>query len=87
MHGPGVQLGGRYRLDERIGGGGMGEVWRGTDEVLGRTVAIKIMLPALLDEPGFSERFRAEARTMARLSTPGWSTSTTSAATRRPRSW
>ncbi len=71
MHGPGVQLGGRYRLDERIGGGGMGEVWRGTDEVLGRTVAIKIMLPALLDEPGFSERFRAEARTMARLKHPG----------------
>lgn len=71
MHGPGAQLGGRYRLDERIGGGGMGEVWRGTDEVLGRTVAIKIMLPALLDEPGFSERFRAEARTMARLKHPG----------------
>lgn len=71
MHGAGMQLGGRYRLDERIGGGGMGEVWRGTDEVLGRTVAIKIMLPALLDEPGFAERFRAEARTMARLKHPG----------------
>lgn len=71
MHGAGVQLGGRYRLDERIGGGGMGEVWRGTDEVLGRTVAVKIMLPALLDEPGFAERFRAEARTMARLTHPG----------------
>src|SRR5690606_31106100 len=52
-------------------GGGMGEVWRGTDEVLGRTVAIKIMLPSLLDEPGFAERFRAEARTMARLTHPG----------------
>lgn len=71
MHGVGVQLGGRYRLDERIGGGGMGEVWRGTDEVLGRTVAVKVMLPALLDEPGFAERFRAEARTMARLTHPG----------------
>lgn len=71
MHGAGVLLGGRYRLDERIGGGGMGEVWRGTDEVLGRTVAVKIMLPALLDEPGFVERFRAEARTMARLKHPG----------------
>src|SRR5690606_1561832 len=71
MHGAGVQLAGRYRLDERIGGGGMGEVWRGTDEVLGRTVAAKIMLPALLDEPGFVERFRAEARTMARLKHPG----------------
>lgn len=71
MHGAGVLLGGRYRLDERIGGGGMGEVWRGTDEVLGRTVAVKIMLPALLDEAGFAERFRAEARTMARLKHPG----------------
>ena len=71
MHGAGVQLGGRYRLDERIGGGGMGEVWRGTDEVLGRTVAVKIMLPALLDEPGFAERFKGEARTMARLKHPG----------------
>lgn len=71
MHPAGTLLGGRYRLDERIGGGGMGEVWRGTDEVLGRTVAIKIMLPSLLDEPGFAERFRAEARTMARLTHPG----------------
>ena len=48
MISPGVTLGGRYRLDERIAGGGMGDVWRGTDEVLGRTVAVKILLPALL---------------------------------------
>jgi eukaryotic-like serine/threonine-protein kinase len=71
MHGAGVLLGGRYRLDERIGGGGMGEVWRGTDEVLGRTVAVKIMLPALMDEPGFDKRFLTEARTMAKLKHPG----------------
>ncbi len=64
-------LGGRYRLDERIAGGGMGDVWRGTDEVLGRTVAVKILLPALLDEPGFAERFRGEARTMATINHPG----------------
>jgi serine/threonine protein kinase len=68
---PGVTLGGRYRLDERIAGGGMGDVWRGTDEVLGRTVAVKILLPALLDEPGFAERFRGEARTMATVNHPG----------------
>jgi eukaryotic-like serine/threonine-protein kinase len=71
MHGPGTQLAGRYRLAERIGAGGMGEVWRGTDEVLGRTVAVKIMLAALLDQSGFDERFRAEARTMANLNHPG----------------
>ncbi|GIF70424.1 hypothetical protein Ais01nite_84590 [Asanoa ishikariensis] len=71
MISPGVMLGGRYRLDERIAGGGMGDVWRGTDEVLGRTVAVKILLPALLDEPGFAERFRGEARTMATINHPG----------------
>jgi eukaryotic-like serine/threonine-protein kinase len=68
---PGVTLGGRYRLEERIAGGGMGDVWRGTDDVLGRTVAVKILLPALLDEPGFAERFRGEARTMATINHPG----------------
>jgi serine/threonine-protein kinase len=71
MLSPGVLLGNRYRLDERIAGGGMGDVWRGTDEVLGRTVAVKILLPALLDEPGFAERFRGEARTMATINHPG----------------
>lgn len=71
MISPGVTLGGRYRLDERIASGGMGDVWRATDEVLGRTVAVKILLPALLDEPGFAERFRGEARTMATINHPG----------------
>ncbi|GAB1688315.1 protein kinase domain-containing protein [Krasilnikovia sp. M28-CT-15] len=71
MISPGVTLGGRYRLDERIAGGGMGDVWRATDEVLGRTVAVKILLPALLEEPGFAERFRGEARTMATINHPG----------------
>jgi eukaryotic-like serine/threonine-protein kinase len=71
MVSPGTKLGGRYRLDERIAGGGMGDVWRGTDEVLGRTVAIKILLPALLEEAGFAERFRGEARTMATINHPG----------------
>lgn len=71
MLAPGVKLGNRYRLDERIASGGMGDVWRGIDEVLGRTVAVKSMLPALLDEPGFAERFRGEARTMATINHPG----------------
>jgi serine/threonine-protein kinase len=71
MVSPGTLLSGRYRLDERIATGGMGDVWRGTDETLGRTVAIKILLPSLLEEQGFSERFRQEARTMATINHPG----------------
>lgn len=58
-------LAGRYQLRERIGAGGMGEVWRATDDVLGRTVAVKLILPALVDDPGFVRRFLAEARAMA----------------------
>jgi serine/threonine-protein kinase len=61
-------LGGRYRLAERIAGGGMGEVWRAQDEVLGRLVAVKIMRKEYADDPTFLERFRAEARHAAGLS-------------------
>ncbi|MEO3743328.1 serine/threonine-protein kinase [Plantactinospora sp. B5E13] len=67
----GVVLGGRYRLDERVATGGMGDVWRGTDVVLGRRVAVKVLLPALLADPGFIARFRAEARMLAALRHPG----------------
>jgi hypothetical protein len=68
---PGTVLGGRYRLDERIASGGMGDVWRSVDDVLGRTVAVKILLPSLLEDTGFTERFRVEARTMATINHPG----------------
>jgi eukaryotic-like serine/threonine-protein kinase len=67
----GTVLGGRYRLEERIASGGMGDVWRCVDDVLGRTVAVKILLPSLLEEAGFTERFRVEARTMATINHPG----------------
>src|SRR2546430_11959032 len=67
----GTVLGGRYKLDERIASGGMGDVWRGTDEVLGRTAAVKILLSTLPEEPGFAERFRGEARAMATINHPG----------------
>jgi serine/threonine protein kinase len=70
----GTVLGGRYRLDELIATGGMGEVWRGHDELLGRTVAVKVMLPQLSRSPGFVERFRGEARHTAALSHPGIAT-------------
>jgi serine/threonine-protein kinase len=66
-----VTLGGRYELLDLIARGGMGEVWRADDLVLGRRVAVKALLPALAGEAGFTARFRAEARAMAALSHPG----------------
>jgi len=67
----GTVLAGRYRLEQRIGSGGMGDVWRAFDRVLGRTVAVKCLRDAPPDEPAFVDRFRAEARTMATISHPG----------------
>lgn len=61
----------RYRLDQRIATGGMGDVWRATDLALGRRVAVKVLLPSLLADPDFITRFRAEARMMAALRHPG----------------
>jgi predicted Ser/Thr protein kinase len=65
--GPGDMLGDRYRLDVFVAAGGMGQVWRATDVVLSRTVAVKVLLPQLLTDPGFEARFRAEARIIAAL--------------------
>lgn len=59
----------RYRLHMCVGRGGMGEVWRATDEVLGRDVAVKLMLGHEHD-PSAADRFRMEAQTAARLSHP-----------------
>ncbi|MFJ2031431.1 serine/threonine protein kinase [Streptosporangium sp. NPDC087985] len=67
----GTTLAGRYRLDTRIGAGGMGEVWRGEDIVLARTVAVKVLLPGRTDAPGFLVRFQGEARAMATINHPG----------------
>lgn len=67
----GTVLGGRYTLAGRIGGGGMGEVWRAEDGVLERSVAVKILLPALVADRTFAERFRREAKLLAALSHPG----------------
>ncbi|MFE0529754.1 protein kinase [Micromonospora parva] len=67
----GVLLGDRYRLGERVATGGMGAVWRGTDVLLEREVAVKVLLPSLVADPEFTTRFRAEARMLAALRHPG----------------
>ena len=64
-------LGGRYRLTDRIAGGGMGEVWHAEDTVLGRDVAIKVLRREYADDPTFLARFRNEARHTAALSHQG----------------
>jgi serine/threonine-protein kinase len=63
----GALVGRRYRLTERVARGGMGTVYRATDEILGRQVALKVMHPSLADDEGFVERFRREATNAARL--------------------
>ena len=67
----GITFGGRYQLASRIAIGGMGEVWQATDLVIGRTVAIKILKDEYLGDPGFLERFRAEARHAALVNHEG----------------
>ncbi|WP_433386734.1 protein kinase domain-containing protein [Micromonospora sp. KLBMP9576] len=67
----GLVLSDRYRLDDRVATGGMGAVWRCTDLMLERRVAVKVLLPALSVDPEFTGRFRAEARMLAALRHPG----------------
>ncbi|GAB3182676.1 hypothetical protein GCM10027060_15920 [Nesterenkonia halophila] len=64
-------MGDRYKLTERLAIGGMGEVWKAHDEVLGRTVAIKILKEEYTGDEAFLRRFRAEARHTALLNHPG----------------
>ncbi|MFI5933137.1 serine/threonine-protein kinase [Actinoplanes sp. NPDC051494] len=71
MLGSGSLLDNRYRLDENIASGGMGDVWRGTDVVLGRTIAVKVLRTAMLSDPEFAARFYGEARMMAAFRHPG----------------
>ena len=66
----GTLLGGRYRLDAQIGRGGMSTVYRAFDTVLERPVAIKLMHREIASDSAQLERFRREARSVARLSHP-----------------
>ncbi len=61
---------GRYEVGERIGVGGMAEVYTATDTTLGRVVAVKVMLPQYADDPDFARRFRQEAAAAANLQSP-----------------
>jgi len=61
----------RYSLIERIATGGMGEVWRGSDMILGRAVAIKMLAAVHAGDEQFRARFRAEARYASSLAHPG----------------
>ena len=66
----GMQLSGRYRLDARIGSGGMSTVYRTFDLTLERPVAVKLMHREIASDSAQLERFRREARSVARLSHP-----------------
>ncbi len=70
MH-AGRELGGRYLLEERIGRGGMGEVWRASDRRLDRPVAVKVLPAASEAGPDMVARFRREAQLAAALQHPG----------------
>jgi eukaryotic-like serine/threonine-protein kinase len=66
----GTTLSGRYRLEARIGSGGMSTVYRALDETLQRQVAIKLMNREVATDSDQLERFRREARAVAQLSHP-----------------
>ncbi|MET7459111.1 serine/threonine-protein kinase [Nonomuraea sp. NPDC005501] len=66
-----MRLGNRYLLLSRIAMGGMGEVWRARDELLGREVAVKVLRSHIHGDPTFRARFRNEARITAALADPG----------------
>jgi serine/threonine-protein kinase len=68
---PITELAGRYHLEELIAIGGMGEVWRAVDQVLGRCVAVKLLRPEYLHDEVTLLRFRAEARHAGLLNHPG----------------
>ena len=66
----GDTLSNRYRLVARVAGGGMGEVYRGHDLLLDRSVAVKVLQPGLASDPELVARFKNEARSAARLTHP-----------------
>ena len=66
----GTTINGRYRIDEAIGRGGMSTVYKGFDTTLERPVAVKVMHRDVARDGDQLERFRREARAIAKLSSP-----------------
>ncbi|MGC4803533.1 serine/threonine-protein kinase [Micromonospora sp. DT233] len=67
---PGTLLARRYRLIDQIGAGGMSVIWRARDEVLDRTIALKVLAPSLAADARFRGMVREEARSAAQLVHP-----------------
>lgn len=63
-------FGRRYRVTEKVGSGGMADVYKAVDETLGRTVAVKVLHPRYAADPSFAARFRQEAQAAANLQSP-----------------
>ena len=66
----GQTLAGKYRIEERLSGGGMGTVYRGTHVLMDKTVAIKVLRPSLAADEKIVARFSREARAASRISHP-----------------
>ena len=78
---------GRYRVVERIGKGAMGMVYSAVDEMMDRTVAVKVMMADLESEPETKARFYREAQAAARLVHPNIITISTSANPKGAPTW
>jgi len=64
------EISGRYKITEKIGSGGMADVYKAYDEVLDRSVAVKVLHPQYAQEENFVNRFRKEAQSVANLNHP-----------------
>ena len=68
------QIVGNYKIEAKLGEGGMGAVYKGVDTMLDREVAIKVLRPELTSQTSVVERFRSEAVTLAKLNHPNIAT-------------